>query len=144
MISKKALTKLLFILLIVILVNPAMAALKKVKKFENVNISYDLKHDEVTVEKGEYDIEIWAYREVQQWSLKILESGDSLCVLQGVILRDECPGARGEKMEDIPEEATLKMSRTPAIKTLNFIFEAGSTTSLYTCYKVKFPIKYEE
>lgn len=141
---KKVLTKLLIFILIAFLVCPAMAALKKVKKFENVNIRYDLKHDETTIEKGEYDIEIWAYREVQQWSLKIIESGDSLCVLQGVILRDECPGARGEEMEDVPEEATLKMSRVPAIKTLNFIFEAGSQTQLYTCYKVKFPIQYEE
>jgi len=144
MVSKKTLIKLLIMTLIVLLGNPAMAALKKVKKFENVNIPYDLKHDDVTIEKGEYDIEIWAYREVQQWSLKIIDSRDTLCILQGNILRDECPGARGEKMEDIPEEATLKMSRIPAIKTLNFIFEAGSQTSFYTCYKVKYPIQYED
>ena len=144
MTSKKTLLRLFIITLIVLLCNPAMAALKKIQEFEDVNIPYDLIKDDVTIEKGEYDIEIWAYREVRQWSLKIIKKGKSLCVLNGAILRDECPGTRGEEMEDVPEEATLKMSRIPAIKTLNFIFEAGWRTGFYTCYKVKFPIQYED
>lgn len=144
MFSKKVITKFLIIILTGLLVNPAMAAMKKVKKFKNVNIPYNLKHEETIIEKGKYDFEIWAYREVRQWSVKLIKKGNTLCALPGVILRDECPGARGQESEDIPKEPTLKMSRIPAKHILNIIFEAGSTTQFYTCYKVKFEIQYEE
>lgn len=142
--QKKAITPLIVFMLVVFLVCPATAAMSQVQMFQDVNIPYDLVQDDITVKKGEYDIEIWAYREVRQWSLKIKKKGKTECVINGVVLRDACPGARGEEMEDVPEEATLKMSRIPAIKTLNFIFQAGSLTEFYTCYKVKFPIQYED
>jgi len=141
---KKVSPALLISLLIALLVCPVTADLKKVQMFKKVNFPYNLIHDETTIEKGKYDILILAYREVRQWSLKIMKKGETLCILNGIILRDECPGARGEEMKDVPEEATLKLSRVPVKKILNIIFEAGWLTEYYTCYKVKFPIQYEE
>ena len=47
-------------------------------------------------------------------------------------------------MEEVPEEATLKMSRISAKQILNIIFEAGKLTQFYTCYKVRFQTEYEQ
>lgn len=144
MLIKKILSSFLSLLLIMAFSHHAFAQMKKVHKFKKVNIPFNIKCDDTIIEKGQYDIEIFAYRAVRQWSLKILKGGNTLCILNGQILRDECPGARGQEMEEVPEETTLKMSRIPAKQILNIIFEAGRMTQFYTCYKVIFQTEYEQ
>lgn len=140
---KKALPLFLGVILIMMFFHHTEAQMKKVHKFKKVNFPLHLKHKDMTIEKGNYDLEIMAYRAVRQWGLKILKKGNTICMVPGEILRDECPGARGEKMEDIPEDPTLKMSRMPAKHAFFITFEAGKLTQFYTCYKVRFQMEYE-
>lgn len=140
---KKVFIILMGIFIITALSHHASAQMKKIKKFKNVNIPFNLKCDDIIIEKGQYDLEIWAYRAVRQWSLKIIKKGETLCIVSGKILRDECPGARGQESEEIPEDPTLKMSRIPALQIFNIIFETGKLTQYYTCYRVRFQLEYE-
>jgi len=131
------------ILLIMIITCPAIAQMRKVHKFKNVEIPFNLVYEDSIFEKGKYDFEILANRSLLTFHLRIIKRGKNLCLLPGEILRDKPPGARGEEMEEVPDDPTLKTQRIPAKKMVYIIFEAGKLAAVYPCFKIRFQIKYE-
>ena len=143
MFYKRIFVSLFSIFMILFLSYPATAQFRKVYKFKKVNVPFNMKHEGSIFEKGKYDFEILGHRTLRTFYLKIIKKGKTLCMLHGEILRDRAPAALGEKMTDVPKEPTLKMTRTPAKKIVNIIFETGSLTEVYPCYKLRFQLEYE-
>ena len=141
--QKRILAYVLRIFLIAAIICPAIAQMRKVHKFKKVEIPFNLVYEDSIFEKGKYDFEILANRSLQTFHLRIIKSGKNLCLLAGEILRDKPPGARGEEMEEVPDDPTLKMKRIPAKKMVHIIFEAGKQAAVYPCFQIRFQIKYE-
>jgi hypothetical protein len=129
--------------MISILFRPAIAQIRKVKKFKGVEVQFSLKHEDTVLKKDKYDFEIIVHRTLRQFYLRIIKKGKALCIVPGEILRDKPPGARGEEMPEVPEEPTLKISRIPAKKIANIIFETGKLTEIFPCYKIRFQMEYK-
>jgi hypothetical protein len=141
--SKIIFTNISRIFLILILFCPAMAQMRRVHVFKNVEIPFNLKHEDTVFEKGKYDFEILADRSLNMFNLKIIRNGKNLCILNGEILRAEAPGARGEKMLEVPDEPTLKMNRIPAKNIVNITVETGKLARIFPYYKLRFQMEYE-
>ena len=141
--QKRILVYVLRIFLILIILCPAIAQMKKIHKFKKVEVPFNLIHEDSVFEKGKYDFEILANRSLQTFHLSIIKKGKKLCLLPGKVLRDKPPGARGEEMEDVPDDPTLKMQRIPAKKILYIIFETGQLANVFPCFKIRFQLKYE-
>lgn len=141
--QKRIFVYFLRILLIMIIICPAIAQMRKVHKFKKVEIPFNLVYEDSIFEKGKFDFEILANRSLKTFHLRIIKRGKNLCILPGEILRDKPPGARGEEMEEVPDDPTLKMKRIPAKKMVYIIFETGKQTSVYPCFKIRFQIEYE-
>jgi hypothetical protein len=126
---------------------PASAEFRTVHKFTRVTIPFDMKHDDALLKKGAYDFEICADRSVSLWILRIIRKGKILCALTGEVLRDQAPGAYGEKMAGVPDEPTLKVKRIPEEKIAHITFEnAGieAGAEVFPYYVVRFKISYEQ
>lgn len=141
--SKRIFVSLSILIMISILFRPAIAQFRKVNKFKGVEVPFSLKHEDTVLKKGKYDFEIIVYRTLREFYLRIIKKGKTLCIVPGEILRDKPPGARGEEMPEVPEEPTLKISRIPAKKIANIIFETGKLTEIFPCYKIRFQMEYE-
>jgi len=140
---KIILTKISRIFLILILFCPAMAQMRRVHIFKNVEIPFNLKHKNMVFEKGKYDFEILSERSLSMFKLRIIKKGKGLCILDGEILRAEPPGARGEKMEEVPDDPTLKINRIPLKNIVNIIVETGKLTRIFPYHKLGFQMEYE-
>jgi len=143
MISKRILLNLLTGFLIFILFYPASAQWRKVNKFKRVEVPFNTKHKDLVMEKDKYDFEVWNNRSLGIFLLKIIKKGKTLCTLPGKILRDKLPGARGQEMEEVPDEDTLKMKRIPAKNIVHIIFERGRLEELYPGYVIRFELGYD-
>lgn len=141
--SKRFFISFLCIFLIILLSSPALAQFRKIHKFKRVQVPFNLKYEGSVFEKGQYDFEIIAHRSIREFQLKVLKRGKTLCIIPGEILRDKPPGARGEEMEGVSDDPTLKMKRIPAKKIVNIIFETGKLTQIYPCFQVQFQMEYE-
>jgi len=140
---KRALLNLLTVFLILLLCSPASAQWRKIQEFKKVEVAFNMIHEDLIIKKGQFDFEVWNNRSLNMFQLKIIKKGKALCVLPGKVLRDELPGARGQKMEEVPEEPTLKMTRIPARKIAYIIFETGKLTQLFPGYIIRFEVGYE-
>ena len=134
---------LLSIFLILFLFCPVRAQFRKINQFKKVEVPFNLKYKGSTFKKGKFDFEIIVHRSLNIFQLRITKKGKSLCIVPGKILRDYIPGRHGDKFPDIPEDPTLKIQRIPAKKEVNIIFETGSQTEIFPCYKVRFKMEYE-
>lgn len=143
MISKRIQLSLLTGFLIFLLFSPASAQWRKVSKFKGVGVPFNMKHKDLVMEKGKYDFEIWNNRSLRIFQLKIIKKGKTLCALPGKVLRDKLPGARGQEMEEVPDEPTLKMKRIPAKNIVHIIFEKGKLAEVYPGYVIRFELGYE-
>lgn len=143
MVLKKPLMNFLIIFLILILFCPVMAQFRRIHIFKNVEVPFNLKHEDSVYEKGKYDFEIQAYRSLNLFTLRLIKKGKALCTLDGKILRDDSPGVRGEKMEEVPDEPTLKMHRIPANKIVNITIETGKLAKIFPYYVLRFQMEYE-
>lgn len=139
----RILVSLLSIFLILSLFCPATAQMRKISKFKKVEIPFNLKHEDSIFEQGKFDFEILSHRSLNMFQLKIIKSGDTLCILSGKILREICPGARGEEKNEVPDDPTLKMKRIPAKKILYIIFDNGKLTEVFPCLMLRFKMEYE-
>ncbi len=142
MTAKKILLSLLTVFFVFLIFSQALADWRTVQKFKGVNVPFDMKHEDLIMEKGKFDFEILSERSLNIFQLKIYKKGKSLCGITGNVLRDGLPGARGEKMEEVPDEPTLQMKRIPVKKALYIIFETGKLTELFPGFVIRFELEY--
>jgi len=92
MLYKKTLVNLLGIFLIMFLFCPAMASMKRIYKFKDVEISFNLKHKDSIFKKGKYDFEIMFSYTQQVWYLRLIKKGKALCLVAGEKLKYKSRG----------------------------------------------------
>lgn len=143
MFTKKILYSFLTIFLFFLLFSQAKAEWRTVQVFKKVEVPFNMKHEDLILKKGQYDFEILCDRSLNIFKLKIYKKGKSLCFLAGKILRDGLPGARGEKMEEVPDDSTLQMKRIPVKKAVYIIFETGKLTEVFPGFVIRFELEYE-
>jgi hypothetical protein len=125
-------------LLVMILLSPAIAQMKLICEFKDVNIPYNLKNEDSLFEKGKYDFELLKVTNV--FYLRIKKKGKPVCLIP-----------HGQKFmyenmydPDIPQNAKFQIKRNPALKIAYLIFETGSHHPDYPSIKVRFKLKYED
>ncbi len=143
MCKKKILLILLTMFLVSLFFSQAKADWRTIQKFKKVNVPFNMKYEDLIMEKGQFDFEILSERSLSIFQLKIYNKGESLCAVPGKILRDGLPGARGEEMEEVPDEPTLQMKRIPIKKALYIIFETGKLTEMFPGFVIRFELEYE-
>jgi len=124
--------------LIMILLCPAIAQMKLICEFKDVNIPFNLKNEDSLFEKGKYDFELLKMTNV--FYLRIKKKGIPVCLIP-----------HGQKLmyenmsdPDIPQYAKFQIKRNPALKIAYLIFESGSHHPDYPTIKVRFKLEYEE
>lgn len=143
MTTKKIFLILMTVFFFLLLFSPAIADWRTVQIFKKVDVPFDMKHEDLVMEKGKFDFEILSERSLNIFQLKIYKKGKSLCAVPGKVLRDGLPGARGEEMEEVPEEPTLQMKRIPVKKAVYIIFETGKLTEMFPGFVIRFELEYE-
>ena len=133
--------------LVIFLVSPLKSQMISICKFEGVNIPYNLKHDDATIEKGKYDIEIFIsdVRSGKLFYLRINKEKKSLCMLTGEELEYDKTMPK-ELLSDpnIPDDPILRMKRHPITKMFYFIYESGKKNWMYPLRKMRFKIQSED
>jgi len=121
-----------------ILLCPAIAQMKLICEFKDVNIPFNLKNEDSLFEKGKYDFELLKMTNV--FYLRIKKKGIPVCLIP-----------HGQKLmyenmsdPDIPQYAKFQIKRNPALKIAYLIFESGSHHPDYPTIKVRFKLEYEE
>jgi len=140
---KKIFLSLMTVFFVFLFFSQAGADWKTVQKFKKVDVPFDMKHEDLIMEKGQFDFEILSERSLNIFQLKIYKKGKSLCAVTGKVLRDRLPGARGEEMEEVPDEPTLQMKRIPVKKAVYIIFETGKQTEMFPGFVIRFELEYE-
>jgi len=141
--TEKISQNLLAVFLVFLIFSQAGADWRTVQKFKKVDVPFDMKHEDLVMEKGQFDFEILCERSLNIFQLKIYKKGKSLCAITGKVLRDKLPGARGEEMEEVPDEPTLQMKRIPVKKAVYIIFETGKQTEMFPGFVIRFELEYE-
>jgi hypothetical protein len=119
-----------------------MASMKRIYKFKDVEIPFNLKHKDSIFKKGKYDFEIMYSYTQQLWYLRLIKKGKALCLITGERLQYKSYGRERSKDPEIPTQPRLKIIKYPAGKTVNVIYESGKKTSIYPLVKVRFKMKY--
>jgi hypothetical protein len=143
MFTKKILINLLTLFLVFLLFSPAKAEWRTIQVFKKVDVPFNMIHEDLIMQKGQFDFEILSERSLNIFQLKIYKKGKSLCAVTGKVLREGLPGARGEEMEEVPVEPTLQMKRIPVKKAVYIIFETGQLTEMFPGFVIRFELGYE-
>jgi hypothetical protein len=143
MFTKKILFNLLTVFLVFLFCTQAGADWRTIQKFKQVDVPFDMKYEDLIMEKGQFDFEILSERSLNIFQLKIYKKGNSLCAITGKVLREGLPGARGEEMEEVPDEPTLQMKRIPVKKALYILFETGKQSDLFPGFVIRFELGYQ-
>ena len=129
--------------MILVIFWPARAEFRRVHRFRNVDIPFRLKYEGGVLARDQYDFEIIADRTLNMFKLRIAKKGKYLCLIDGEILISEAPGARGEKMEEVPDEPTLTLSRIPDKNVVDIIVETGKIIRLFPYHRIRFQMECE-
>ena len=70
--------------LVMILLFPAFAQMKRVYKFKGVEIPFNLKYKDSVFKKGKYDLEFLKQTAQPVYHLRIIKRGKKLCLIPGV------------------------------------------------------------
>lgn len=123
------------------------AGYTSLSKFRGVEIPVDLKHGDSIIEKGKYDLEVFAApigSGTGLFMLEIKRKNETLCQLPGEKIEYETDLLQElRKDPDIPEKPSLKMRKISSQNMLIFMFESGKK-SRAPFLKVKFQIEYQE
>jgi hypothetical protein len=125
---------------------PAYAQLQSLFEFEDVNIPFDLKYEDLIIKSGKYDLEFFKHGEGQVFYLKIKKDNKTICLVSGgerVRYKNQSSLGLLLKDPDIPDDCRLKIKRNPALKIAYIIFETGKRAMAYPYYKIRFKIGYE-
>jgi hypothetical protein len=123
--------------------DPLLGQMTLISKFQKVNIPVNLILDNVTIEAGVYDLEILIQNETQVFFLRIIKGSKNLAVVRGERLEYKTKAMESFADPNIPEKATLKMTRNTEEKILSLQFESGKKASFYPFLKLRFKMKYE-
>ena len=125
------------VFLVSLLSMPAIAQWEDVTNFKDVQIPFNLKHNDKIIKKGKYQVEILKHTAQTVYYLRIKKGSKKLCLVPGEYLqyRDE---------SEVPEKPKLRMRRNTAEKLLYIIFESGTITWKYPKIKIRFKIEYED
>jgi hypothetical protein len=140
MFSKNNLTKLFAVMLTMCLVCPLLAQ-KSVNKFKDVDIPFNMKHEDTVIEKGKYEFEVLKYPTQVIFYLSIKKKrGQNLCLIPGERLKYS-----NEEIEEgkIPKKSKLSFKRIPVRKQVYIIYEAGSKTAIFPLIKIRWILEYE-
>jgi hypothetical protein len=125
---------------------PAYAQLQSLFEFEDVNIPFDLKHEDLIIKAGKYDLEFFKHGENQVFYLKIKKGKKTICLVSGgerVRYKNQSSLDLLLKDPDIPDDCRLIIKRNPALKIAYIILETGKRAMAYSYYKIRFKIGYE-
>ena len=134
------------VFLSVAFLSPLLGQMKGMK-FKGINIPYTLKHKDIVLEKGKYDIEITMPEtsSVRIFYLRILKKNEALLILDGRKMH-----YKTEKVSElhrdpnIPDKPQLTMRKIKALKKLYNYFESGKHSPNYPFEKLRFEIDYIE
>jgi len=141
MFKKKLFFKLFNVLLFLCFVTPATAGMKRVYKFQNVKLPFNLICKDSIIKKGTYHFEFLRSNTINY--LRILKGHKVVCLIQGEQLRYESFGSKREMAQEIPKNPRLQFKRKPKEKKVYIIFESGRKTRIYPLIKVKYEMGYE-
>ena len=148
MFLKKISVILQLIFIILIFYRPSLAIMIKVHAFKDVEIKFNLKHEEKIFEKGKYDFEILFHHVQRVFYLKIRKKGKDLCLIRGEKLKYRNSDGGILTAADlwmdpqVPQDATLRIKRYPGNR-VSIIFESGKKTPVYPLRKINFRMEYE-
>jgi len=131
--------------LILFLLLPMYAQMQSLFEFEDVNIPFNLKHEDMTIKSGKYDLEFFKHGANQVFYLKIKKKGKTICLIsEGERVKYKNQSSLGllRGDPDIPEDCKLNIKRNPALKIAYIIFETGKHMPVYSYYKIRFKVAY--
>jgi len=116
-------------------------------KFRGVNIPYTLKHNDVVIEKGKYDLEVTmpATTGIRIFYLRILKKKEALCIIEARKMHYKTEVVSElHKDPNIPDKPQLTMRKVKALKKIYIYFESGKNSPNYPFEKLRFEIDYIE
>lgn len=140
MFKQKLFFKLFNVLLLLCFVTPATAQMKRVFKFHNVKLPFNLILKNSVIKKGTYHFEFLRHQGL--YYLRILKRSKVLCFISGDQSRYESYGSQKFKDPNIPKNPRLQLKKNPKEKKIYIIFESGKKTRIYPFIKVKFKMEY--
>jgi hypothetical protein len=124
---------------------PAIAQYKKISEFSGVEIPFNLKHENIVIKKGKYDLVVLKHQTQQVFYLRIKEKKKILCNVPGEELNYES-SSYAQLLNDpnIPYDSKMKFSKIPEEKIVDIIFESGKKNPIYPYIKLRFRMEYEK
>ncbi|MFC2164212.1 hypothetical protein ACFLT2_04345 [Acidobacteriota bacterium] len=116
-------------------------------KFRGIEIPYTLKHKDVVIEKGKYDLEVMMPETsgIRIFYLRILKKNKALCIIEARKLHYKTEKVSElHKDPNIPDKPRLTMRRVKALKKLYIFYESGKHPPSYPFEKLRFEIDYIE
>lgn len=143
MFSKQVFMNFLKIFIVLLLSSLVLASgLKELCKFKGVELPWRLKHKDVVLEKGKYDLVALKDPNAPRYYLRIKKGRKVLCLIRGEQLVYESHNKRIDP--NIPDKCTLKMKRNLGEKVVSIIIETGRKNRMGPFQKLGFKMKYEE
>jgi hypothetical protein len=106
--------------------------------FKAVQIPYDLSHQDVTIEKGTYDLEVLKNPNTPSCYLRFKKGKQVLCQIEGERLQFDPAD------ESYPDKPTMKFRRNAEEKRLLIIVETGKSARRFPLLKPRFTLGCEE
>lgn len=134
------------IILIMLVLSPVHAQMQSLYQFEDVKIPFDLKHEDMIIKAGKYDLEFFKHGVSQVFYLKIKKDNKTICLVtegERVRYKNQSIAILLLVDPDIPEDCKLNIKRNPALKIAYIIFETGKRAMPYPFYKIRFKLGYE-
>lgn len=144
--SKRIFVCMCGIFLVSVFLCPLVGQMKGMK-FRGIEIPYTLKHEDVVIEKGKYDLEVTMpdTSGIRIFYLRILKGNEALCIIEARKLHYQTEKVSElHKDPNIPDKPRLTMRRVKALKKLYIIFESGKHAPDYPFEKLRFEIDYIE
>ena len=140
--KRKILLILLLSIFVVLLVSPSIAQWERVYYFKDVNVPFNLVHEDQIFEKGKYDFEILKDFRQALYYLRIKKKNKRLCNILGEYLLYDQRGAINDP--EVPDKPKFGMRRNPVTKDVYILFESGRKYTKYPFIKIRFKMKFED
>ena len=135
------------VILIMLVLFPVYTQMQSLFEFKDVNIPFNLKHEDMIIKSGKYDLEFFKHGAGQVFYLKIKKGNKTICLIpEGERVKYKNQSSLELLLidPDIPDDCRLNIKRNPALKIAYIIFETGKRAMAYPYYKIRFKIGYEQ
>jgi len=126
------------VLLVFTLVMPATAQMKRIFKFQNVKLPFDLVIAGKEIRKGAYHFEFLRHQTQAKNYLRICKGRKFLCCVPGDEQQYETYGRMKFLDPEIPKKPRMQLFKHPINKQVYVVFESGKKTGVYPFLKVKY------